>query len=470
MQYGSDKKRQVMYRLLVMVACTFLSIGCSKEGDNGYVAIETDPGRINAGGETTVFLTSSNAFSTPSPALSGTELDQHLDGDFQFEAAFVTAPAQVNGGIGPIFNNSSCVSCHPRDGRSRFPADINGLSGFFLRASVPGQDGFGGAVPLPGFGTQIQNQAIFGYEAEARFEVTYTPLVETLADGSSVTLQQPIYTIIDSYIEIPSNALFSPRLAPPVFGLGLLEAIPEATLLTHEDINDSDGDGISGKANYVYDIETQTMQIGRFGWKANTSSILEQCVAAYNHDMGITTSFFPKETGHGQANGDDGLGDDPELSDEIVEQVVFYCKTLGVPAARGIDQATVQKGEQLFSSIACASCHIPKMQTGPSSIPGLGNQTIYPYTDLLLHDMGEGLADHRPDYLADGNEWKTRPLWGIGLTQVVNGHMDLLHDGRAKNITEAILWHGGEAEASKQAFKELSATDRNALLAFINSL
>ncbi|GLU45174.1 di-heme oxidoredictase family protein [Allomuricauda sp. NBRC 101325] len=470
MQYGSDKKRQFIYRSLVRVSCIFLISGCSKEAENGYVSIETDPGRINAGGETTVYLTSSNAFSTPSSTLNGEALDRHLDGDFQFEAAFVTAPAAVNGGIGPIFNNSSCVSCHPRDGRSRFPTDINGLSGFFLRASIPGQDVYGGAIPLPGFGAQIQNQAIFGYEAEARLEVSYTPIIEMLADGTTVTLQQPTYYIMDSYIEIPSNALFSPRLAPPVFGLGLLEAIPEATLLAHEDVNDADGDGISGKANYVFDIETQDIQIGRFGWKANTSSILEQCVAAYNHDMGITTSFFPLETGHGQTNGDDGLGDDPELSDAIVEQVVFYCKTLGVPAARDIEDATIQKGEQLFSGIACASCHVPKMQTGPSSIPGLAYQTIYPYTDLLVHDMGELLADHRPDYLANGNEWKTRPLWGIGLTQVVNGHMDLLHDGRAKNITEAILWHGGEAEASKNAFKELSTSDRNALLAFIKSL
>lgn len=444
------------------------------EDDTDYVEVTDDlpvlDERLFAGGETTVFLTSSNSFSTPADNLSEGNLTTHLEGDFQFESAFVTAPADVNSGVGPIFNNTSCVSCHPKDGRSAFPDDINALSGFFLRTSLPGIDANGGPVPVPGFGTQIQNQAIFGYEPEAKLEVAYTAVLETLADGTQITLQKPTYTLIDTYIDVDPNLLLSPRLASPVFGLGLLEAIPEQLILTHQDVDDLDNDGISGKANYVYDEETGQIELGRFGWKANTATIMEQCAGAYLSDMGITNHIFQRETGYGQSNGSDGFGDDPELSKEILDQVVFYCKTLAVPAPRNLEKETVRKGAKIFDAIACAKCHIPKMTTSASVIAALANQTFFPYTDMLLHDMGEGLADNRPDFLADGQEWKTRPLWGIGLTQVVNGHTDFLHDGRAKSITEAILWHGGEALQSKNKFKELSTTDRAALLEFINSL
>tara|TARA_R110002050_G_scaffold94765_2_gene197240 strand:+ start:96918 stop:98255 length:1338 start_codon:yes stop_codon:yes gene_type:complete len=445
-------------------------VSCSKDSNDEYISFPSLEDRLNAGGETTVFLTSSNAFSTPASNLSASNLDMHLDGDFQFEAAFVTSPAQVNGGIGPIFNNTSCVSCHPKDGRAKFPDDINTLSGFFLRSSVPGVTENGGPVPVPNFGLQIQNQAIFGYEPEAKFQVNYTQVIETFADGTQITLQKPEYSLVDTYISVPSSILLSPRLAPPVFGLGLLEVIPESEILFNQDINDMDDDGISGKANYVYNPISGETEIGRFGWKANTSTILEQCAGAYLGDMGITSYVFPQETGYGQTNGSDGLEDDPEITEDILNQVAFYCKTIGVPASRNLDDDSVKRGAQIFENIECTKCHIPSMVTGSSSISEISNQTIFPYTDMLLHDMGEGLADNRPDFLAEGNEWKTRPLWGIGLTQVVNGHTDFLHDGRAKNITEAILWHAGEALNSKNQFKNLSTKDRTDLLSFVNSL
>ncbi len=463
------KNKAGKYIVLSLLAASVIS--CSKDNeDENYEPLPVNEARLYAGGETTAFLSSSNSFSTPAANLEGADMDAHLDGDAHFESAFVTAPAEVNGGIGPIFNNTSCVSCHSRDGRAAFPSDINALSGFFFRVSIPGTNEFGGPKPVPGYGTQIQNQAIFGYEPEAKFQVTYTSVTETFDDGTQVVLQKPIYKIVAPYYELPENTMLSPRLAPPVFGLGLLEAVPESNILQYQDVSDADGDGISGKANYVYDIETKTTKLGRFGWKANTSSVLEQCAGAYNGDMGITSYFLPYETGYGQTNGDDGLGDDPEVENDVIDQVVFYCKTLAVPAPRDIDDADVIAGEDIFEQIDCAKCHIPEMQTGSSEISAIANQSIYPYTDMLLHDMGEGLADNRPDYLADGREWKTRPLWGIGLTQVVNGHTDYLHDGRAKNITEAILWHGGEALASKNKFKALNARQRGQLLAFINSL
>ena len=212
------------------------------------------------------------------------------------------------------------------------------------------------------------------------------------------------------------------------------------------------------------------MKIGRFGWKANTATILEQCAGAYSGDMGITTYLISTETGNGQTNGNDGLGDDPEITEDILEQVAFYCKTIAVPAPRNLDDNSVKRGSHIFEQIECAKCHIPSMKTGTSDINAISNQTFYAYTDMLLHDMGDELGDNRPDFLATGNEWKTRPLWGIGLTQVFNGHTDFLHDGRAKNITEAILWHGGEAKLAKENFKALNKQERTDVLKFINSL
>lgn len=456
--------------LIVIVLGIFSIVSCAPDDSGTYVPLPDLQERLYAGGETTVFLTTSNAFSTPAANLFGPDLSMHLVGDFQFESAFVTAPAPVNGGIGPIFNNTSCVSCHAKDGRSGFPSNINALSGFFLRVSEPGMDEFGGPRPLADYGLQIQNQAIFGYQPEAKLNVTYTPIVETFADGTQVILQKPTYSLIDTYTTFPGNALVSPRLSIPVFGLGLLEAIPESEILMNEDINDSDGDGISGKANYVYNPITNSTELGRFGWKANTATIKEQCAGAYNGDMGITNYVFPFETGYGQTNGDDMLGGGLEITDDILDQVVFYCSTLAVPAPRNIEKESVRRGSVIFEDIQCAKCHVPRMTTGSNVIAAISNQTIYPYTDMLLHDMGEDLADGRPDYLASGNEWKTRPLWGIGLTRVVNGHTDFLHDGRAKNMTEAILWHGGEALNSKNQFKQLTLKDRNDLLDFLNSL
>lgn len=453
-----------------IISLVSVFISCTKDIVSEYEPLPQLQERQLAGGETTVFLASSNAFSSPAANLSGGKLDFHLDGDFQFETVFVTAPAEVNSGVGPIFNNSSCIGCHPKDGRSPFPTDINALSGFFFRASMPGIGENNAPIPVPGFGEQIQNQAIYGFEPEGKFKVTYTPIVETFADGTTVTLQKPSYSLVDTYIPFPSNAMISPRLASPVFGLGLLEAIPEYYILNNEDINDADGDGISGKANYVYDRVSGQVKLGRFGWKANTATVKEQCAGAYVHDMGVTNPVFPFETGYGQTNGDDGLNDDAEISEALLDEIAFYCQTLGVPAARNLDDPSVQRGSALFEQIQCAKCHIPKMISGDFPIAEVANQTFYPYTDMLLHDMGEGLADNRPDFLADGKEWRTKPLWGIGLTEVVNGHTDFLHDGRAKNITEAILWHGGEAETAKNNFKNLSAAERKDLLKFINSL
>ena len=455
-------------KLLALIgACLLLS--CQSEESLPSV----DQERYFSGGETTIFADTPFSFDNPAPNLSSENLDIHLEGDAQFEAAFVTAPAPVNPGLGAQFNNTNCLACHPSDGRARMPeaSEINGFNGFFLRVSIPGEDAHGGPNPAPGFGGQLQNHAIYGKVPEVKFQVTYEEIPVTFADGTSTSIRKPTYSVTDAYMELPAGYMLSPRIGPPVYGLGLLEAITEADLLQKEDISDSDQDGISGKANRVWDEVSQSHQIGRFGWKGGAPTVMVQSAAAYNNDMGITSPLFPVEADYLQTNGSPVIEEEPDITQEILEQVVFYCRTLAVPAARNLDDPQIIKGASLFNEAKCHSCHTPRHITGSfDGIPEISNQTIYPYTDLLLHDMGPELADGRPEFLADGNEWQTRPLWGIGLTQIVNGHTNFLHDGRARNIEEAVLWHGGEAAAAKNAYLQFSKEDREALLAFLNAI
>ena len=261
----------------------------------------------------------------------------------------------------------------------------------------------------------------------------------------------------------------SPRMARPVFGLGLLEAISENTLLDLEVAQMNEGI-VSGRINRVWDVESSSTKVGRFGWKANEPTVKQQSADAYHSDMGITSPLSSIESVHG-TDADDGFADDPEISDEILSSVAFYIQTLGVPSARGIGDPVVEGGRLLFKQAGCTGCHVPQLRTGElEGVPEVSNQDIFPYTDLLLHDMGDGLADGRRDFLADGQEWRTAPLWGIGLTMLVNQHTFLLHDGRARDVNEAILWHGGEAEYSKTAYLNMSSEERVILLTFINSL
>ena len=264
--------------------------------------------------------------------------------------------------------------------------------------------------------------------------------------------------------------MMSPRIAPPIFGLGLLEAVDEVDILALADTEDTNGDGISGKPNYAWNIEEGKKTLGRFGWKAANPSILQQAAGAYNEDIGITSFIFPNESSTNQSQYD-GLDDEYEVSDSILHAVAFYIRTLAVPSRRNADDEEVLAGKKIFIDAKCSACHIPRLRTKTDvSFPEISNQIIFPYTDLLVHDMGPDLADNRPDYDADGQEWRTSPLWGIGLTRVVNGHQNFLHDGRARTLTEAIMWHGGEAAQSKQFVTNLSRTDRDALIKFIESL
>lgn len=424
-----------------------------------------------AGGSQTVFDQSSKAFGHPFPtSLSETLERVHEVGDAQFNATFVSAPAPLNPGLGPIFNNTGCGSCHLNDGRGKVPGVGETSVLMLFRLSIAGQGAHGGPNPVPGFGDQLQDRATLGVKKEGNVLITYDDKTYPFDDGQSYKLRFPTYTISNTYIPIPADVMLSPRVAAPVFGLGLLEAISEADILSHADENDADGDGISGKANYVWDHVHNTTALGRFGWKANQPTLLQQTAVAYNQDIGITNSIFPQESSWGQLQYDDRK-DDPELSDSLLYSVEFYVKTLAVPVRRNLDNPVVQQGKQLFTQAGCVKCHMPDMRTAVNvAFPALSNQLIHPYTDLLLHDMGDSLADNRPDFLATGREWRTAPLWGIGLTQKVNGHNNFLHDGRARSLMEAVMWHGGEAENAKNKVKAMSADERAALIKFLESL
>ena len=445
-----------------------LVAGCNGDSTTEPTPPSADDAR--SGGEMTIMNASSAAFSFPAPNLDGEAFNLHAEGDAAFEATFVTAPASVNAGLGPVYNNTSCISCHARDGRGRPPYSGENFSSMLFRISIPGTGSDGGPNPVPGFGGQLQNRSVFGVSAEGTISTTYIEQQGTFADGQSYTLRKPRYVVESSYRPTPAGMMISPRIAPPVVGLGLLEAVPESALLANADEADHDGDGISGRANYVWDVKEGKQAIGRFGWKANTPSLLQQAAAAYNNDMGITSTMFPLETCHGQPQCDT-TSDDPEVDEQTLKAAAHYTATLAVPARRNLNNPQVQRGQVVFRAASCNRCHVETLQTGIApNAPYLSNQTIHPYTDLLLHDMGEGLADNRPDYLANGREWRTQPLWGIGLTRIVNGHTFFLHDGRARDLMEAILWHGGEAEASRNYVQQLPRADRDALIAFLESL
>jgi CxxC motif-containing protein (DUF1111 family) len=442
----------------------------------GYACVEPDSENTTSysewlsGGSQTIFDNGAGAFSAMFPSISAAHEKVHGVGDAAFEQTFVTAPAPINPGLGPIFNNVSCTSCHINDGRGKPPAGSEQISSLLIRVSIPGADHHGGPNPVPGFGLQLQQRSVYGKPAEAQVLITYTEKTYAFVDGEVYTLRFPQYVLQSPYQAMPADLLMSPRIAPPVFGLGLLQAIAEADILALADPDDHNEDGISGKPNYVWNVMEGKKTLGRFGWKASNPTVLQQSAGAYNEDMGITNFVFPRESAYDQSQHDELL-DEYEVSDSILHSVEFYVRTLAVPSRRAADNSVVLDGKKIFMEAKCAACHVPKLRTTTDvAFKEVSNQVIFPYTDLLLHDMGPDLADGRPDFDADGQEWRTSPLWGIGLTRIVNGHQNFLHDGRARTLIEAIMWHGGEALQSKDYVSSLSNADRNALIKFIESL
>ncbi|WP_428249682.1 di-heme oxidoredictase family protein [Ferrovibrio sp.] len=418
-----------------------------------------------------------SAFSNPSGNLSfARQLDFKL-GDGVFRKLWVAAPSSTRSsdGLGPLFNARACQACHLKDGRGRPPGPEEQPSSLLFALARP--DG----SPDPVYGKQLQTFAIQGFAAEASVQISHKPRVITLADGLRVTLQQPQYELRElAYGPIDPTTTLSPRIAPPMIGVGLLELIPEADILARADPDDKDGDGIRGRAHMVASPTNNGRQmLGRFGWKANTASIADQSATAFLNDMGLSTPLFRDGFGDCTAAqsacraAPDGADDDGmEVPQKLFDLTVFYARNLAVPAREGIGAPAVRRGQKLFSDIGCAACHVPRQVTGASEeLPELANQVIWPYTDLLLHDMGDELADPgTPGDSRDGRLWRTPPLWGLGLTRRVNDHDFLLHDGRADGVLQAILWHGGEAAKARDRVIALRKVDRDALLAFLESL
>ncbi len=457
---------------IVLFNATTIFISCKKDTKQTY-PWEYEEGEENSAGTLTVFDESENAYNHAIPGLSDADETKFVVGNSFNKMNWVIAPssATATDGLGPLFNAKSCSGCHFLDGRGKPPGDGEDLISMVFKLASPGSNVHGGPLPVTNFGGQLGNNAIPGATAEGGVVILYTTVSGTYPDGTPYSLRKPGYTFENGAL---AGALFSPRVAPKMAGTGFFDAIPSTTILSYADENDLNGDGISGKPNYVWDFTENKTVLGRIGWKANTPSIRQQVAGAFVNDIGITSSIFPNEDLSGdQATNFAGIpnGGNPELSDEIREKVYFYTSTLAVPSRRNVKDEEVLQGKNLFVKIGCGSCHIPKMQTGiHPDIAYLNNITIRPYTDLLLHDMGEGLEDGMVDYLATGREWRTAPLWGMGIQNTVNNHTTLLHDGRARNAEEAILWHGGEANTSKNHFMELTKESRALLIKFLDSL
>ncbi|WP_166225720.1 di-heme oxidoredictase family protein [Pseudomonas atagonensis] len=475
-----------MPSLPLRLSALFLALGLSA-CDDAPRFTKAEPGEARSGGTTTVRKTDQNAFSLPSANLPPSRRVDFSVGNSFFRSPWVIAPSTTTArdGLGPLFNTNACQGCHIKDGRGHPPTpDAANAVSMLVRLSIPDAPEFAkvieqvGVVPEPVYGGQFQDMAVPGVAPEGKVRVEYTPVPVRFKDGTEIELRKPVLQITQlGYGPMHPDTRFSARVAPPMIGLGLLEAIPEEAILANAAAQARAKNGINGRPNQVWDDALQKTVMGRFGWKAGQPNLNQQNVHAFSGDMGLTTSLRPfddctdAQTACKQAPNGNGPNGEPEVSDNILRLVLFYSRNLAVPARRGVNDEQVLAGKNLFFQAGCDSCHTPKYTTAANAAePELANQVIRPYSDLLLHDMGDGLADNRTEFQASGRDWRTPPLWGIGLTQAVSGHTQFLHDGRARNLLEAVLWHGGEAAAAQQQVLSFNAEQRAALLAFLNSL
>lgn len=443
--------------------------------------------------------------------LAGKELFEtdHLDGELKnfptrFDCCsdvplgfnFDQSPHARLEALGPSFNAASCIACHHLDGRGATPTGAEeNLHAIVMQLSIPGEDDDGGPLPHPLYGRTFSTRSTGETIAEGRLTVTYETIEGSFDDGTPYELRRPVYAFNDTAhgslgTNIPDAdgspgyegiAHASPRIAPMLAGVGLLEAVAESAILAHEDPDDLDGDGISGRTNRVWDATAGETVLGRFGWKAGQPNLTQQTAKAYQLDLGMTSMLFPEhDCGEVQPDCTPGSGG-IEISNEEVELVAAYLRGLTLPPRDNFDDPEAYIGMQLFKEANCQSCHVPSLDTrSDHPIAALANQSIEAFTDLLLHDMGPGLADDRPDFQASGREWRTAPLWAAGFVGHVLGvpeecadphsggaQPNYLHDGRARSLMEAILWHGGEASASRDAVLAMHADERAALLKFV---
>ncbi|WP_420821191.1 di-heme oxidoredictase family protein [Sneathiella limimaris] len=449
--------------------------------------------KMQGGAATTLHSVGRDSFSQFSANLDFEGEQQFKLGNGLFRKLWVSSPSSTaaSDGLGPLFNARSCQRCHLKDGRGHPPESMEDSAvSMFLRLAIKPQTAEDEAliqagtkvlIEEPTYGGQLQDLSISEIPPEGKMVITYEEVPVELAGGEIISLRKPTYSVSQlGYGPLHKDVLLSPRVAPQMIGLGLLEAIHVNDILSKEDPEDRDGDGISGRASWIGDDKASPRRLGRFGWKAGAASVREQSAGAFAGDIGISTILDHRHYGDctaaqsaclEQKTGVQKRLGDVEAPDPVLKLVTFYSKNLAPPARRDFDDPEVLKGKALFYEAGCVSCHTPKFVTSRNAEQKEHRfQLIWPYTDLLLHDMGEGLADHFPVGSASGTEWKTPPLWGIGLTDEVNGHTYFLHDGRARNLTEAILWHGGEAEAAKEQFRLMSPLNRTRLIRFLESL
>ncbi len=426
------------------------------------------------------------AYAQPLPALTYKQQQVFMAGRGHFNRRWVIfGVAAGDWGLGPTFIADRCSTCHVGGGRGAPPAQASEqLTSMLVRISVPGKDEHGAPKAVPHYGDQLQNQALQGQSFEWSYSAqpvpteadVYLDWIEssvTLTDGVRVPLRKPNLRIERlNFGLLPSDVQRSLRIAPPVFGMGLLEAVSEQTL---RDVAERQrAQGFNGRINTVWDEINQRPALGRFGWKANQPSVRQQIAAAFLGDMGVTSSLHMKQNCPPiqEICEQEVPGNRPELIDPDWNDLELWALGLAVPAQRDQAEPDVQRGAKLFDEVKCAVCHLPTLTTADKfeRLPQLAQQTFQPYSDLLLHDMGEELADGRPDFEAGPRDWRTPPLWGLGLSETVTGSTAMLHDGRARNTTEAILWHGGEAAVARDAFARMSQADRDALLKFLASI
>ncbi|MBO3758728.1 di-heme oxidoredictase family protein [Ciceribacter sp. L1K22] len=435
---------------------------------------------------------SSDAFSHFSTNITFAEEETFKLGNALFRKLWVSSPSstQASDGLGPLFNARACQNCHLKDGRGHPPEGGADATSMFLRLARPARTeaerqaldnldvvNFPDAV----YGSQFQDMAVPGLASEGEMTIRYEEVAVTLGDGSVVSLRRPSYGVSNlGYGPIGEETTLSPRIANPMIGMGLLQAIAESDILAKADPEDVDGDGISGRAARARDHRSGELKLGRFGWKAQNASVRDQSASAFAGDIGISSPDAPRHFGDctdaqsaclAMPTGVQTRLGDTEAPDPVLDLVTFYSENLAVPARRNVDNDSVLAGKAAFYRAGCISCHTPKYVTSRrADNKAHAFQLIWPYTDLLLHDMGEGLADGQQVGDASGREWRTPPLWGIGLTDRVNGHTFFLHDGRARNLAEAILWHGGEAQAARDAFALMDTSTRANLISFLESL
>jgi CxxC motif-containing protein (DUF1111 family) len=399
------------------------------------------------------------ALELPAPNISSEErVNFHLSTHFDFHRTFELVKQDKKYILGPNFNNDSCGGCHFKNGRGeiKFSNRLPG-SPMIIKVSLPGLNKDGSPKDVPGIGEQLQDQVLNG---KTRFgiKLQWKKLSGRYPDGTAFTLRSPILSYRIPNID-RKKIVDSLRMTPPVVGMGLLDTVSDADIIAMSDPKDSNKDGISGKVSYVLDRKTKKKAIGRFGFRATHPNLEQQSAAALFHDMGLTNKLFKINR------------QKQEISNEQLDRTVFYLQAAGVPKARNQDDPYVIAGKEVFQQLNCQGCHKMTLKTGASSVPEIANQEIHPFTDLLLHDMGSGLADKRPEFSASGNEWRTTPLWGLGLHRsLTRKSPGYLHDGRARTIEEAILWHGGEAQKSREQFKALSIIQRDQLIKFLQSL